>query len=31
MIKTVLKRDGRVAGFNRDKIAAAIRKAMLTT
>lgn len=31
MIKTVLKRDGRVAGFNREKIAAAIRKAMLTT
>ena len=31
MIKTVLKRDGRIAGFNREKIAAAIRKAMLTT
>ena len=31
MIQTVLKRDGRVFGFNREKIAAAIRKAMLTT
>ena len=31
MIQTVLKRDGRIAGFNREKIAAAIRKAMLTT
>ena len=31
MIQTVLKRDGRVVGFNREKIAAAIRKAMLTT
>ena len=31
MIETVLKRDGRVVGFNEEKIAAAIRKAMLTT
>lgn len=31
MIQTVVKRDGRVVGFNREKIAAAIRKAMLTT
>ena len=31
MILTVVKRDGRIVGFNRDKIAAAIRKAMLTT
>ena len=31
MIQTVVKRDGRIVGFNRDKIAAAIRKAMLTT
>ena len=31
MIKTVVKRDGRIVGFNREKIAAAIRKAMLTT
>ena len=31
MIQTVLKRDGRVVGFNEQKIAAAIRKAMLTT
>ncbi|MBP3482747.1 MAG: anaerobic ribonucleoside triphosphate reductase [Alistipes sp.] len=31
MIQTVLKRDGRVVGFNREKIMAAIRKAMLTT
>ena len=30
MIQTVLKRDGRVVGFNEQKIAAAIRKAMLT-
>jgi hypothetical protein len=29
MIQTVLKRDGRIAGFNREKIAAAIRKAAL--
>ena len=31
MIQTVLKRDGRIVGFNREKIASAIRKAMLTT
>ena len=31
MILTVIKRDGRIVGFNREKIAAAIRKAMLTT
>ena len=31
MIQTVKKRDGRIVGFNREKIAAAIRKAMLTT
>ena len=31
MIQTVVKRDGRIVGFNREKIAAAIRKAMLTT
>ncbi len=31
MIHTVIKRDGRVAGFNEEKIKAAIRKAMLTT
>ncbi|MCQ2251282.1 MAG: ATP cone domain-containing protein, partial [Bacteroidales bacterium] len=31
MIETVLKRDGRVVGFNEEKIAAAIRKAMLKT
>ena len=31
MIQTVLKRDGRIVGFNEQKIAAAIRKAMLTT
>ena len=31
MILTVVKRDGRIVGFNREKIAAAIRKAMLTT
>ena len=31
MIQTVIKRDGRVAGFNEEKIKAAIRKAMLTT
>ena len=30
MIQTVLKRDGRVVGFNEEKIATAIRKAMLT-
>ena len=28
MIQTVLKRDGRVVGFNEEKIATAIRKAM---
>ena len=31
MIQTVIKRDGRVAGYNEEKIKAAIRKAMLTT
>jgi ribonucleoside-triphosphate reductase len=31
MIETVVKRDGRVVGFNEEKIKAAIRKAMLTT
>ncbi len=31
MIQTVLKRDGRVVGYNEEKIKAAIRKAMLTT
>ena len=31
MIHTVIKRDGRVAGYNEEKIKAAIRKAMLTT
>lgn len=31
MIETVIKRDGRVVGFNEEKIAAAIRKAMLKT
>ena len=31
MIQTVKKRDGRVVGFNEQKIAAAIRKAMLAT
>ena len=31
MIQTVVKRDGRVAGYNEEKIKAAIRKAMLTT
>ena len=31
MIQSVVKRDGRIVGFNREKIAAAIRKAMLTT
>lgn len=31
MIETVLKRDGRVVGYNEEKIKAAIRKAMLTT
>ena len=31
MIQTVLKRDGRVVGFNEEKIATSIRKAMLHT
>lgn len=31
MIQTVIKRDGRIVGFNEDKIATAIRKAMLHT
>ena len=31
MIQTVVKRDGRVVGFNEDKIVAAIRRAMLHT
>ena len=31
MIQTVVKRDGRVVGFNEEKIKAAIRKAMLVT
>ncbi len=31
MIQTVLKRDGRVVGFNEEKISTAIRKAMLHT
>lgn len=31
MIQTVVKRDGRIVGFNGEKIAQAIRKAMLTT
>ena len=31
MIQTVLKRDGRIVGFNSEKIVAAIRKAMLHT
>lgn len=31
MIQTVVKRDGRVVGFNEEKIMAAIRKAMLQT
>ncbi len=31
MIQTVLKRDGRIVGFNEQKISAAIRKAMLAT
>lgn len=31
MIQTVKKRDGRIVGFNKQKIAAAIRKAMLAT
>ena len=31
MIQTVIKRDGRVVGYNEEKIKAAIRKAMITT
>lgn len=31
MIQVVIKRDGRVVGYNEEKIKAAIRKAMLTT
>lgn len=31
MITTVIKRDGRVVGYNEEKIKAAIRKAMITT
>ncbi len=31
MIQTVTKRDGRVVGYNEEKIKAAIRKAMITT
>ncbi len=31
MIQTVVKRDGRIVGFNESKISAAIRKAMLAT
>ena len=31
MIQTVLKRDGRIVGFNEEKIITAIRKAMLRT
>ena len=31
MIQTIVKRDGRVVGFNEEKIKAAIRKAMLQT
>lgn len=31
MIQTVIKRDGRIVGFNEEKIIAAIRKAMLHT
>ena len=31
MIQTVVKRDGRIVGFNEEKIASAIRKAMLQT
>jgi ATP cone domain. len=29
MIQTVVKRDGRIVGFNEQKVMAAIRKAML--
>ena len=31
MIQTVVKRDGRIVGYNEEKIKAAIRKAMLST
>ncbi len=31
MIHTVIKRDGRIVGFNKEKICAAIRRAMLQT
>lgn len=31
MIQTVVKRDGRVVGYNEEKIKAAVRKAMLST
>lgn len=31
MIQIVVKRDGRVVGYNEEKIMAAIRKAMLQT
>ena len=31
MIHTVIKRDGRIVGYNEEKIKAAIRKAMLQT
>ena len=31
MIQTVVKRDGRIVGFNEQKIMAAIRKAMIST
>lgn len=31
MIQTIVKRDGRIVGFNEEKIKAAIRKAMLAT
>lgn len=31
MIQTVVKRDGRIVGFNKEKICAAIRRAMLHT
>ena len=31
MIQTVLKRDGRIVGYNEEKIKVAIRKAMLQT
>ena len=31
MIQIVVKRDGRIVGFNEEKIATAIRKAMLHT